>query len=82
MSYKVNLLAAAIVAGIVAMPMAFAASPSEVFVQCKKEAETEEVDAKDVQNYIRGCMKENGVESADIDGVLQGSSPKGENSDG
>ena len=72
MNYKVNLLAALIVASVVGIPTVFAASsPAEVYEQCKKEAEAGEVAPADMQNYLRGCMEENGIEAADVDGLLQ-----------
>ena len=82
MSYKVNLLATIIIAGVIAIPAAFAVtSPQQAYQNCKNEAEAEEVESANMQNYIRGCMKENGVDAAGIDGVMKEMNP-GQDSDG
>ena len=72
MSNKFNLLAAIVMASVVAIPAVFAVSePNQVYQNCKNEAEAEEVESANMQSYIRGCMKENGVDAAGIEGVMK-----------
>ena len=81
MKYRLSLVAALLITGIAAIPSVFAAtSPQQAYQNCKNEAEAEEVESANMQTYIRGCMKENGVDAAAIDGVFNEMDPQPENS--
>ncbi|MGD8567272.1 MAG: hypothetical protein PVJ39_04255 [Gammaproteobacteria bacterium] len=70
-------LLASILAGFLITPMAMAeaSSPAEIMAACKKEAKDNEIADEDLQNYVRGCMEDSGIDAADVDNLLQQTTP-------
>lgn len=70
-------LLAAILAGFLITPvvMAETSSPAEVLAACKKEAKDNEIADEDLQNYLRGCMEDSGIDAADVDNTLRDTTP-------
>jgi len=54
-------------------------SMAEVYKNCEKEAESNEVDDKDMRNWLKRCMTDNGLTSADADSTLEELGPPAEN---
>ena len=53
-------------------------SMAEVFKNCEKEAEANEVEDADVRNWLKRCMTDNGLTSADADTTLEELGPPAE----
>ena len=65
--------AAALVAGIVCAQVVLAEpTPAEVFAQCKKDAKSDGIAMEDMAGYLRSCLDDNGIESADADQLMKG----------
>ena len=54
----------------------------KVYQSCEKEAEKNEVEDKDFRTYMRQCMTDNGMTSADADSTLNELGPPAENQSG
>lgn len=76
MNQLIKQLAAVALTTVFAVPFAMASTPAEVYNQCKKEAVGEEVASSEMEGYIRQCMEDRGIDSADIDAVFQEMAPK------
>lgn len=60
------------VCSILVIPVVFAAaSPKEVYDNCKKEAASNEISTEDMQGYLRQCMEDAGIEAAEVDKTLK-----------
>ena len=72
MNYKAKLITVYMVAGLLASPFVFAeSSPKEIFNQCKSKANEEVIPLEQMQQYLRQCMEEAGIDAADVDNTLQ-----------
>ena len=54
-------------------------SMAEVYKNCEKEAESNEVDDKDMRNWLKQCMTDNGLTAADADSTMEELGPPAEN---
>ncbi|WP_455222256.1 hypothetical protein [Kaarinaea lacus] len=75
MRIKAATLLSAMLVATLATPIyvkaATSESMAEVFKSCEKEAESNEVDDKDMRNWLKRCMTDNGLTSADADSTLE-----------
>ena len=76
-----TLLSAMLVATLTNPFYAQAASQSmeDVYKNCEKEAESNEVTDQDIRNYLKQCMTDNGLTSADADTTLEELGPPADN---
>ena len=75
-------LLSAILVTILASPIyvqAASQSMQEVYKNCEKEAESNEVSDKDMRTYLKQCMTDNGLTSADADTTMEELGPPVEN---
>ncbi|WP_455207717.1 hypothetical protein [Kaarinaea lacus] len=85
MSIKAASLLSAMLVATLATPIyvqAASESMTEVFQNCSKEAEANEVDDKDMRNWLKRCMTDSGLTAADVDSTLEELGPPAENSSG
>lgn len=80
MKAYVQLLIIAFGLGLFAAPV-FAANSDmvKIYQNCEKEAEKNEVEDNDFRTYMRQCMTDNGMTSADADSTLNELGPPAEN---
>ena len=69
----VTLLTGAMASAAVAEEM----NLGQVVAKCKTEAASEEVTSDKMSSFMRQCLEEYGIESADIDSAVQDSLPEG-----
>lgn len=82
MNYKVKLILISMLASIVVSPFAFAEStPKEIYNQCKGKANEDMVPLEQMQQYMRQCMEDAGIDAADVDSTMQEMMPAPGNSD-
>lgn len=66
-----QLVIAAFVIGLFTSPVYAAdAEWSKVYKACEKDAEKNEVEFDDLRTFIKGCMTDAGISSADADSTL------------
>lgn len=60
------------VAGLLSSSFAFAeSSPKEIYNQCQSKANEEVIPLEQLQQYMRQCMEEAGIDAADVDSTMQ-----------
>lgn len=71
MKATVQFIISAFVVGLLSSS-AYAANEewSKAYTSCAKEAEKNEVEFADLRTFIKGCMVESGISSADADSTL------------
>jgi pseudouridine-5'-phosphate glycosidase len=79
-----SLLSAMLVATLATPVYVQAANPSmeETFNKCQQEAESNEVEDKDMRTWLKRCMTDSGMTAADADTTLNELGPPAEKSSG
>ena len=82
MNSKIKLAIAIIASGLVVGPVAFAeVTPKEIYKECQAKANEEMIPLGQMQQYLRQCMEDAGIEAADVDSTMQEMTPAPENTD-
>ena len=82
MNSKLKIMAASIIAGLFVTPIVMAeVTPVDILKQCQSNAKEELVPVEEVQGYLRQCMEDAGIESADVENAIQELMPTPDNSD-
>ncbi len=82
MNSMIKVIAAAIITGFCVTPVVMAeVTPVDVLKQCQKDAKESLVSIDEMQGFLRQCMEDAGIESADVDGAMQELMPTPDNSD-
>ena len=82
MNSKIKFAITAIIAGVLVTPLAFAeVTPKEIYKQCQSNASEEMIPLGQMQQYLRQCMEDAGIEAADVDSTIQEMMPAPENTD-
>lgn len=82
MSSKISLAIVVLIIGVLQAPLTFAeVTPKDIFKQCQANANDEMIPPDQMQQYLRQCMEDAGIEAVIVNDTMKEMMPAPGNTD-